>query len=557
MVAAQQLTLLNQPQNGQIFNVLDLIKEDPETVTTQLDLDNENEVIEEILVNETGIPDEEVKALLNDKTRLAKLQAIKELQETGGVNVDRICAKYFEKGLAPYKHTNIITGKTYSNGNTWELEISALINNFKTFEWATFNQFSNNEYRIKKGSKSTKICVAIYNKSKDDEEKENLKYFTGASVFNKEQAEKLDSGKSENRKKILKAVEKDISEMLKTPEAQADLAEVKEIQKFENKLSKNCASLSKKIKQIKENLRTKKTHTRRMMHQYESKLFELNVAEFWYNLQTNLLNKGVLMSDIKMFEFIKENSYKLISIRFNSDRYYEFTDGKPYCFHNANTEKEKQAIVDAYNWIEKNLKADPEAERLKKIDEAERKAKNLHGKIDGFHSTPKELAKKLVKYADITHGAIVLEPSAGIGGIADMVREEIKENCLKDVQIHVCEVNYTLREVLGLKDYDFASSENDFLKREPVAEYDAIIMNPPFENGLDTEHIQHAFKFLKNGGKLIAVMSASTMHKSTRKFVDFQEFVCNNGGYTEKVEAGTFKESRTMVASEILIMRKG
>jgi len=30
-------------------------------------------------------------------------------------------------------------------------------------------------------------------------------------------------------------------------------------------------------------------------------------------------------------------------------------------------------------------------------------------------------------------------------------------------------------------------------------------MNPPFENGADIKHIQHAMKMLKPGGRLVAI----------------------------------------------------
>lgn len=94
---------------------------------------------------------------------------------------------YLLEGLVPYNHINKVTGHEYTGLNRFALELSMLLNHFEVPEWATFNQFKAQDKHIIKGSKSTKICVAVYNKKKDketEEEKETFNFFKGGSVFN-------------------------------------------------------------------------------------------------------------------------------------------------------------------------------------------------------------------------------------------------------------------------------------------------------------------------------------------------------------------------------------
>jgi 16S rRNA G1207 methylase RsmC len=35
--------------------------------------------------------------------------------------------------------------------------------------------------------------------------------------------------------------------------------------------------------------------------------------------------------------------------------------------------------------------------------------------------------------------------------------------------------------------------------------FDRVLMNPPFDHGIDIDHIKHALQFLKPGGRLVAI----------------------------------------------------
>ena len=67
----------------------------------------------------------------------------------------------------------------------------------------------------------------------------------------------------------------------------------------------------------------------------------------------------------------------------------------------------------------------------------------------------------------------------------------------------------------------------DFLHLKPDPEnlYDRVVMNPPFDRERDIDHVIHALKFLAPEGVLVAIMSAGTEFRETRKSVAFRELM--------------------------------
>jgi len=111
----------------------------------------------------------------------------------------------------------------------------------------------------------------------------------------------------------------------------------------------------------------------------------------------------------------------------------------------------------------------------------------------------------------------VLEPSAGLGNLA---LRAIAEGCAVDcVEIHT-ERAHLLRGLDGVGAVYIA----DFLRLSPETTglYDRVIMNPPFTGERDIDHVNHALRFLKPGGTLVAVMSAGTEFRETQKAIAFR-----------------------------------
>ena len=170
----------------------------------------------------------------------------------------------------------------------------------------------------------------------------------------------------------------------------------------------------------------------------------------------------------------------------------------------------------------------------RKADPLKALERDLIGKkIEGYFPTPKELVDQMIDYADIQPGHEVLEPSAGKGNIAQEIQQ-----AAPDAILEVVEFNSGLRAILEAKGYNVVG--NDFL--EVTKNYDRIVMNPPFENFQDIEHVKHAFELLKPGGKLVAIMGASVKN-SRKKAVEFREWLDDAGSYIEDLPDGSFKTS--------------
>ena len=146
--------------------------------------------------------------------------------------------------------------------------------------------------------------------------------------------------------------------------------------------------------------------------------------------------------------------------------------------------------------------------------------------------TPPELAKRVVELADV-EGCTVLEPSAGHGALIDQMLT------YDGVEIEAIELNPEFVEHLyekygeriGLRDGDFLQLMS------PESYYDRIIMNPPFTKLQWLKHIEHAYKFLKPGGKLVAITPNSLTNKK------FQDFALDKKWEFEKIAGNTFEDT--------------
>ena len=92
----------------------------------------------------------------------------------------------------------------------------------------------------------------------------------------------------------------------------------------------------------------------------------------------------------------------------------------------------------------------------------------------------------------------------------------------------------------------------DFLKAAPVQKFDRVVMNPPFSRQADIDHVTHAARFLKPGGRMVAIMSAGTIFRQNSKAVAFRGWLEALGGTLEDLPDGAFKASGTMVRTCIV-----
>lgn len=197
-------------------------------------------------------------------------------------------------------------------------------------------------------------------------------------------------------------------------------------------------------------------------------------------------------------------------------------------------EKKFIPIVDI---VEKNNGVNENELKIKKL---EREYK-MEQKGD-INFTPKELVNILIDYADIQEGEKILEPSAGIGNIAD----ELKK---KSNNIDVLEYMYNYNELLKMKGFNVVG--NDFMNYNRKNYYDKVVMNPPFSK--EQEHIKHAYECLKDGGKIIAITSPHWTFASDKKSAEFREWLDN---MTYDIYESDIKFEFTNVAYKILVIDK-
>jgi len=155
--------------------------------------------------------------------------------------------------------------------------------------------------------------------------------------------------------------------------------------------------------------------------------------------------------------------------------------------------------------------------------------------------TPHELVQRMIGLAEIKQGDRVLEPSAGTGRILEAI------HAAGGVSIAV-EINHEL--VMSLRTRFDDVRHGDFMAchLEPV---DAVVMNPPFANGQDIEHITHAFSMVKPGGRLVAICANGPRQERRLRWL-----VEQLGGMWEVLPADTFKESGTRVNTVLLTMTR-
>lgn len=189
-----------------------------------------------------------------------------------------------------------------------------------------------------------------------------------------------------------------------------------------------------------------------------------------------------------------------------------------------------QTLIES-NKTSDQIKAQADLEKRKEIERLENTVR--FSKIDGFFPTPLPVIEKMVEIAEINSGDCVYDPEAGKGDIADFITEKYD-----GVEVFVGEINHTLQGILKAKGHNIIST--DFMEYDNGRRFNKIIMNPPFEHLQDIEHIQHAYRFLSDGGRIVSMVSEGPFFRTDKKSSNFREWLDSVGGYTEKMENGSF-----------------
>lgn len=118
-----------------------------------------------------------------------------------------------------------------------------------------------------------------------------------------------------------------------------------------------------------------------------------------------------------------------------------------------------------------------------------------------FYPTPAVVAEKAIELAMIGEGDLCLEPSAGQGGLADLMPKGTM--CVEVSALHCA--------ILEAKGHSVVQA--DFLSLPVNGPFHRIVMNPPFSEGRWQAHLQHASTMLHPGGRLVAILPYSAKGK--------------------------------------------
>lgn len=166
--------------------------------------------------------------------------------------------------------------------------------------------------------------------------------------------------------------------------------------------------------------------------------------------------------------------------------------------------------------------------------------------------TPRDLAWRMARMADIKPGHHVLEPSAGEGALISAIHQAQPE-----ATVYWCEVDPKRQRIIHSRFPAAHRTEGDFLHLAGVKVYDRIVANPPFTANQDIKHVTKMVEHLVPGGKLVTVMSPHFTFAEDRASREFREKVLDNRpNLIETLPENTFKASGTTVRAVLVTLTK-
>ena len=150
--------------------------------------------------------------------------------------------------------------------------------------------------------------------------------------------------------------------------------------------------------------------------------------------------------------------------------------------------------------------------------------------------------------ANLEDGELVLEPSAGIGLLADGIMRH------KNVDIHCVELNQACKDELKNKGYKIVGS--DFFLFESDVKYDCIIGAPNFRDNVDCDHVIKMHNHLKEGGRVVSIMSPEWMTGTSERQKNFRLWLSNKNYFIHILPDYSYIENGLTVPTIIIRIEK-
>jgi SAM-dependent methyltransferase len=164
-----------------------------------------------------------------------------------------------------------------------------------------------------------------------------------------------------------------------------------------------------------------------------------------------------------------------------------------------------------------------------------------------FFRTPMAAIHRVLDGIYDLKSKLVLEPSCGDGAFLDAIR---------DAGGTGFGIEYDLSRVTICRAKGHKVQQANFLQTVPVEKFDIVLMNPPFYGRHYAKHVRHAFKFLKPGGVLKAILPATARydHGELDDMIPKPRWSCDSAW--DDLPVGSFSESGTNVSTTILTLHK-
>lgn len=160
-----------------------------------------------------------------------------------------------------------------------------------------------------------------------------------------------------------------------------------------------------------------------------------------------------------------------------------------------------------------------------------------------FFPTPSEVVDKMVNMVDLSKVKTILEPSCGLGNIADKLKDLGKLTLIEINKDFIPKLQDKFKNIVNVDFMDY-STDNKF---------DLIVANPPFTKLQSVKHFFKMIEHLNDGGQLVCILPISDYDynsgiKLRRELTSFIDAHCE----IERNNSGAFKESGTMVDTIIV-----
>lgn len=134
--------------------------------------------------------------------------------------------------------------------------------------------------------------------------------------------------------------------------------------------------------------------------------------------------------------------------------------------------------------------------------------------LDQFF-TSDELAHKIVLWSNLRKIDRVLEPSCGDGAFA----KHIVRQLARPRQLSVIDIDPTVLSGTRALAKGAGVTNIDFLKFKPRRRFDVTIMNPPYSEGRDVSHVEHALSMSNKVIALVRLVFLCGTSRATRVFL--------------------------------------